>query len=891
LDEEFSDYLNVKEQATSNEVKQQKPVVTKAAKKYTSTHMMFLLELAEKKRRERQEEERKMELEKKRRERLARAVLSKDGDPAVSRTKSMDQEEGDAVEDSGTSDAAGLSQVQGGAERKAFMNRHFSFLDELSVEKKRKAEEEEQKRIKKEKLRQSLMKKIGIREVGSTKDKWFGFADYNQHHAADDVSHDLKSSKEKENKPHVEAPRHKSTSRVQRADVDHVSSDGSNVKAHKKAVSRPPNSPYRSRVSTTPSKQRQEVVEPSFANAMSSPKKLTAEESSQIFNRLAQPPKRNPVAYASLDLQQFRKRNGIDEGTKVFQISGGYPDLKDALLRRGWFHNVDLSSPFFDYRFVLKASDVPYPKLEKHQMANHFQRNSELTSKVGLCRNIKSASWYEDVDVDTFFPRCYSLDDPEEMDAFALDFKFTAAEAVVREYMSACEDPKAERTITPMDTVAAAIKVTQYRVNELLSLREDRDPAVPQVTAKDIVEEDWDKILNWGSISTINEEELARMAAELKDLPEPSDSDSDGESDSDSDSGDDDLPPRPSTSQSTESALASHRDPAAEYDLDRSMMKSADAVLGVLKRYLVFYDFNGKRNIWIVKPGRKSRGRGIQCFSNFNRLMTYTHLSRREYWVAQKYCENPLVIHKRKFDIRQWVLVMDYEPLIIFFYKEAYLRFCGVDFRLDDVGNRFMHLSNNCVQKHSKNFGEDDLFVGNMWHTDTFREWLQQNVGYDAWTEKLQPAMIDIVRRSLKCGQDAVVARKNSFELFGYDFVVDEHLNPWLLEINSSPDFSYSTPITEALVKEVSEDMVKVTVDWVQNCRNRKGSATCDIGKFELVYRGENFHQALSSVPSMASSLAVQGMACKKYIAPAGQGPSPAHSKPPTQTGPSIINL
>lgn len=35
--------------------------------------------------------------------------------------------------------------------------------------------------------------------------------------------------------------------------------------------------------------------------------------------------------------------------------------------------------------------------------------------------------------------------------------------------------------------------------------------------------------------------------------------------------------------------------------------------------------------------------------------------------------------------------------------------------------------------------------------------------------------------------------RKNSSELFGYDFMIDDKYNAWLLECNSSPTMEYST--------------------------------------------------------------------------------------------------
>lgn len=72
----------------------------------------------------------------------------------------------------------------------------------------------------------------------------------------------------------------------------------------------------------------------------------------------------------------------------------------------------------------------------------------------------------------------------------------------------------------------------------------------------------------------------------------------------------------------------------------------------------------------------------------------------------QKYIEAPLLFRRRKFDIRIWALIS--HDTRFYLFKEAYVRTSSEEYdlsgaKLDQV---YVHLTNNAVQKYSKNYGK-----------------------------------------------------------------------------------------------------------------------------------------------------------------------------------------
>jgi tubulin---tyrosine ligase len=52
----------------------------------------------------------------------------------------------------------------------------------------------------------------------------------------------------------------------------------------------------------------------------------------------------------------------------------------------------------------------------------------------------------------------------------------------------------------------------------------------------------------------------------------------------------------------------------------------------------------------------------------------------------------------------------------------------------------------------------------------------------------------------------------NAFEVFGIDYLVDEHMNAWLLEVNAFPDFAQTGSRLKGVVAGLFDVVVRTAV-------------------------------------------------------------------------------
>jgi len=219
------------------------------------------------------------------------------------------------------------------------------------------------------------------------------------------------------------------------------------------------------------------------------------------------------------------------------------------------------------------------------------------------------------------------------------------------------------------------------------------------------------------------------------------------------------------------------------------------------------------RGAWIVKPVASSRGRGIFLVNHPNQVPL------EEPMVVAKYIDNPLLINGHKSDLRLYVLVTSYDPLIIYLYEEGLVRFATVKY--DNSGknlwNPCMHLCNYSINKYHSDYikssDPDNDDQGHKWSLSAFLKHLKAN---NIDTTTLMQSIEDVIIKSIISVEFPVNSackmfvphRNNCFELYGFDILVDSELKAWLIEVNLSPSLNVDTPVDMKIKSAMISDLM-----------------------------------------------------------------------------------
>ncbi|CAM9453411.1 unnamed protein product [Ectocarpus fasciculatus] len=235
------------------------------------------------------------------------------------------------------------------------------------------------------------------------------------------------------------------------------------------------------------------------------------------------------------------------------------------------------------------------------------------------------------------------------------------------------------------------------------------------------------------------------------------------------------------------------------------------------------------KSIFIIKPDAGCQGKGIFLTKQLSSIAALQGKS-----VAQRYLTNPLLIDGYKFDLRLYVLVTSVNPMRIFLFEDGLVRICTEAYEAPTESNitkTTMHLTNYSVNKASSNFTSDDMGESGFKRSvKWFKKWLDEQ-GHDSaalWA-RLADACVKtfltvgpMLRREYNAanpppgGFGSAAASKGKaatptpppprstcFTIVGVDLMVDEELDPWIIEINHLPSFRTETGMDYRIKKQL----------------------------------------------------------------------------------------
>lgn len=209
-------------------------------------------------------------------------------------------------------------------------------------------------------------------------------------------------------------------------------------------------------------------------------------------------------------------------------------------------------------------------------------------------------------------------------------------------------------------------------------------------------------------------------------------------------------------------------------------------LLPTYKKEFIQYAEDNKNAFWVMK---NSNHRGIRILNGTENLDTNGTF-------VQEFIKNPLLINGKKFDIGVYVMLASIDPLRVYIYSDdILLRFCQ---------ENYFPLNINFVESYV--VGEDYLPVWEVPDLKFFYSELKYTAkeSLNAYlhfkgksTRRLWSQISQIIRdvyltteESFKRSAMALGSLRNFFELVRFDFITDESLNVYLLEVNMSPNLS-----------------------------------------------------------------------------------------------------
>eukprot|EP01060_Flectonema_neradi_P023879 TRINITY_DN3227_c1_g3_i2.p1 TRINITY_DN3227_c1_g3~~TRINITY_DN3227_c1_g3_i2.p1 ORF type:complete len:467 (+),score=78.59 TRINITY_DN3227_c1_g3_i2:44-1444(+) len=217
-----------------------------------------------------------------------------------------------------------------------------------------------------------------------------------------------------------------------------------------------------------------------------------------------------------------------------------------------------------------------------------------------------------------------------------------------------------------------------------------------------------------------------------------------------------------------------------------------------------------------LKGGHNGKGLIILDGTDMEQLLkkyTKTGFCATEKVLIQEFLQNPLLIDGRTFNLRLYFIVLRVKPALVV-YHDGYARL-----------TRGKFVSNSTDLKNFVSNSEKVWKGGNSEQAKHFmtlpeiENHLKENdlVPRDAdyLNKILRPKFMAIFAHLFESAKDKFSTDSPYFGVFGPDLTLDDNLNPWVFEVNFSPELSRFLPID--LMPDMYSDLIRAQETLLQD--------------------------------------------------------------------------
>ena len=159
-----------------------------------------------------------------------------------------------------------------------------------------------------------------------------------------------------------------------------------------------------------------------------------------------------------------------------------------------------------------------------------------------------------------------------------------------------------------------------------------------------------------------------------------------------------------------------------------------------------------KKKLWIFKPTASSCGRGIKLITGSSKIPLDT-----KGFLISEYISSPHLIKGLKYDLRVYVLVTSYDPLMIYIYNDGLVRFCTKKYKVNEASlkDKLIHISNYSVQKKSEDYkkNSDASEDSSKWNFTMWEDAIRDQ-GHEVKVALLK--IEDLIIKSIISAQDII---------------------------------------------------------------------------------------------------------------------------------------